>query len=51
MDFYIPYIFAFYMLFGGPNDLFGTTKDGIDKHHFELEKFGDVVSILIIDLV
>ena len=47
MDFYIPYIFVFFMLFGGPSKLFGDTKKNIDENHFELEQFSDVVRPLL----
>ena len=44
IDFYVPYMFALYMLFGGPTELFGDTKKDIEKKNYKLEKFGDVVS-------
>ena len=37
-------MFALYMLFGGPTELFGDTKKDIEKKNYKLEKFGDVVS-------
>ncbi|XP_066934970.1 uncharacterized protein [Clytia hemisphaerica] len=43
MDLYIPYIFVFFMLFGGSTKLFGNTKKNIDENHFELEQFSDVL--------
>ena len=44
MDFYIPYVFVIYMLFGGPSDLFGITKSDIHAEKRKLVNFFDVVS-------